>query len=251
MVTTDGKTLAGTYKDERSAISAVRRLREMGYKAEDISILAKDPERFPELYSSTGVSQEGGTPVTAPVTSPDGTVGGAITGGVIGGLGGLLLSLGALAIPGVGPIIAAGPLAATLGGALAGGTFGGFVGALTDLGVDETLATEYDQNLQAGDILVLTRADAERESRVRDVFATDDTTYYGKYGKYEGEPYYSDSRYTGPKYYDKEGQSHDTKIGRDLDDGITNVKEGAKDIVDPDRDGDPLELGSERHNPRR
>src|SRR5947207_11774476 len=84
---------------------------------------------------------------------------GAGVGAVVGGLGGLLLGLGALAIPGIGPIIAAGPLVAALGGAAAGAAVGGLIGALTKMGVPEEEAHIYAEGVRRGGTLVTVTAD--------------------------------------------------------------------------------------------
>ena len=78
------------------------------------------------------------------------TTTGAVTGGIIGGAGALLAEIGVLAIPGVGPFLAAGPIAATLGGIIAGGAVGGLAGALVDLGVDEAELDEFKGYLDQG-----------------------------------------------------------------------------------------------------
>jgi uncharacterized membrane protein len=86
--------------------------------------------------------------------APEGASAGALTGGVIGGTIGLLASMGTLAIPGLGPLIAAGPIVAALGGTAAGATAGGIVGALVGLGIPESEAKVYEQRLKEGGYLV-------------------------------------------------------------------------------------------------
>jgi hypothetical protein len=86
--------------------------------------------------------------------APEGTVTGAATGGVAGGVLGLLAGIGALAIPGVGPLIAAGPIMAALGGAAVGATAGGVVGGLIGLGIPELEAKIYEGKLKTGNYLV-------------------------------------------------------------------------------------------------
>ncbi len=89
--------------------------------------------------------------------APEGATAGATTGGIIGGALGLLAGIGALAIPGMGPFIAAGPLMAALSGIGAGGTIGGIIGALAGLGIPEFEAKRYENRLKDGGILLSVR----------------------------------------------------------------------------------------------
>ncbi len=86
--------------------------------------------------------------------APEGASAGALTGGVIGGTIGLLVGIGTLVIPGLGPLIAAGPIVAALGGTAAGATAGGVVGALVGLGIPESEARVYEERLKEGGYLV-------------------------------------------------------------------------------------------------
>lgn len=90
--------------------------------------------------------------------APEGATTGGVTGGIIGGTLGLLAGIGALAIPGLGPFIAAGPLMATLSGIGAGGTLGGIIGALIGSGIPEFEAKRYEDRLKKGGILLSVRA---------------------------------------------------------------------------------------------
>jgi hypothetical protein len=108
------KTVIGTYTNMDDAIDVVNQLVNAGFHRNSISLIANDPD---ERYASQVDS------------GMDDTAKGAGIGAAIGGLGGLLLGLGALAIPGIGPVIAAGPLAAALAGAGIGAVTGGIIGA--------------------------------------------------------------------------------------------------------------------------
>ena len=108
----------------------------------EISVLIPDRVDEPELG-----------PVKATKAS-EGASAGAITGGVIGGTLGLLVGIGTLAIPGLGPFIAAGPIMAALGGTAAGATAGGIVGALVGLGIPESEAKIYESRIKEGGYLV-------------------------------------------------------------------------------------------------
>ena len=102
--------------------------------------------------------------------APEGTTTGATAGGVIGGALGLLAGIGAIAIPGVGPFIAAGPIMATLAGLGAGATAGGVIGALAGLGIPEYEAKRYDGMLRDGGILVSAHCESsEVVSQAKDV----------------------------------------------------------------------------------
>jgi hypothetical protein len=95
--------------------------------------------------------------------APEGTTTGVATGGVIGGTLGLLAGIGALAIPGVGPFIAAGPIMGALAGLGAGGAVGGFIGALVGMGMPEYEAKRYEGRVKEGGILLSVHCDASEE----------------------------------------------------------------------------------------
>jgi hypothetical protein len=102
--------------------------------------------------------------------APEGATTGATTGGVIGGVLGLLAGIGALAIPGVGPFIAAGPIMATLGGMGLGGALGTIVGGLIGLGIPEYEAKRYESRLHEGGILLSVRANSDDlAKRIKDL----------------------------------------------------------------------------------
>ncbi len=171
------RTVVGVYSNENEVISAVRRLHEMGYAKDEISILARDPDRFGNLEHLTDIMPE------TPASAASGAATGAVTGGLIGGIGALLASLGVLAIPGVGPFLAAGPIVAALGGGAAGAAVGGVVGALIGLGVDKGDAQNYEHALERGDLLVLVRAEDDRYDRVSDIFRYPEEEYYRHYDR--------------------------------------------------------------------
>lgn len=135
------KTVIGTYSSFENAIEVVNEMVEAGFHRNSISVIANDPD---EKYSAY-IDNDG---------AMDDTAKGAGIGAAIGGLGGLLLGLGALAIPGVGPVIAAGPLAAALAGAGVGAVTGGMIGALIDLGIPEESAHMYAESVRRGNVLV-------------------------------------------------------------------------------------------------
>jgi uncharacterized membrane protein len=127
--------------------------------------------------SSTDISvlmpESGGTPELGAVKAtkaPEGATAGAVTGGAIGGTVGLLAGIGSLAIPGLGPFIAAGPIMAALSGAAAGATAGGLVGALVGLGIPEYEAKAYEERIKKGGYLVAVHVeDGDNDRVVRDI----------------------------------------------------------------------------------
>ncbi len=104
--------------------------------------------------------------------APEGAVAGAGTGGIIGGALGWIAGIGALAIPGVGPFIAAGPIMAALGGVAIGATVGGIAGGLIGLGIPEIEAKRYEGKIKAGNILISVHTENPAEiSLAKDIFA--------------------------------------------------------------------------------
>lgn len=135
--------VVGSYHSENEAIDAIEDLKRQGYRSEDISVLSKDKEETRNVTEETGTH------------AGEGAATGAVTGGALGGLGGVLAGIGALAIPGIGPIVAAGPIVAGLTGAAAGAGVGGLAGALIGMGIPEDEAQEYETQFKEGRILVL------------------------------------------------------------------------------------------------
>jgi hypothetical protein len=144
-------TVIGLYNRLEDAQNAVSELVSAGFAREDISIVAADTEGKFKTY--VGESSAEGA---------DGIATGAGAGAVVGGLGGLLVGLGALAIPGIGPVLAAGPLASALIGAGVGAATGGLLGALVDAGVPEEQANLYAEGVRRGGNLVKVRAPEDR-----------------------------------------------------------------------------------------
>ena len=158
------KTIVALYDDFPSAESVTRSLVESGFSREDISLMANNASG--ERGSRLGGAAESGDGRTSDTESgTSGTMAGAAIGGAVGGVGGLLVGLGALAIPGIGPVVAAGPLAATLIGAGAGAVAGGLIGALTTIGVPEDEANLYAEGVRRGGALLALRADEGEAER--------------------------------------------------------------------------------------
>ncbi len=137
----------GIYRTRSEAESGVDDLLASGFRNEDISVLLQD---------NTGTKDFAHEKHTK---APEGTAAGATTGGVVGGALGLLTGIGALAIPGLGPFIAAGPIMATLAGIGSGAVVGGVVGALVGMGIPEYEAKRYEGRIKEGGILLSVHAD--------------------------------------------------------------------------------------------
>src|SRR6187431_2461621 len=129
-------------KSRAQAEQIVENLQSSGFSSSEISVLLPDTE---------GKHDMGHVKASK---APEGATTGAATGGVTGGVLGLLAGIGALAIPGVGPLIAAGPIMAALSGAAIGATTGGIVGGLIGLGIPEIEAKRYDEKLRKGNYLI-------------------------------------------------------------------------------------------------
>src|SRR6266576_3659790 len=144
-----GKNTAafGIYKSRVQAERAVDSMLAAGFSNNDISVL------LPDSQSSKEFAHEKNTKM------PEGTATGATAGGAIGGTLGLLAGIGSLAIPGVGPFIAAGPIMGALAGLGVGGAVGGVVGALVGMGIPEYEAKRYEGRIKEGGILLSVHCD--------------------------------------------------------------------------------------------
>jgi hypothetical protein len=155
-----GKNTAafGIYKSAAQAESAVDQLVAAGFRNDDISVL------MPDVQSSKEFAHEKNT------KAPEGTTTGVISGGAIGGTLGLLAGIGSLAIPGLGPFIAAGPIMGALAGLGAGGAVGGVVGALVGMGMPEFEAKRYEGRVKDGGVLLSVHCDnSDWVDRAKDI----------------------------------------------------------------------------------
>lgn len=160
------KTIVSIFQNSFDVEAAVKELDHLGYDTKKMSVVMKDIEKHEEI-KDTGVK------VTEGATS------GVVTGGALGGITGLLVGLGTITIPGVGPFLAAGPLAGALGltgaaattatGAVTGAVAGGVLGALMSLGFPDEEAKVYEEKIRAGGILLIVPTMDERTDEVREV----------------------------------------------------------------------------------
>ncbi len=155
-----GKNTAafGIYKSRAQAEQAVDTLVQAGFSNADVSVL------LPDQQSSKEFAHEKNT------KAPEGATTGAASGGALGGTLGLLAGIGALAIPGVGPLIAAGPIVGALAGMGVGGAVGGLVGALIGMGIPEYEAKRYEGRVKDGGILLSVHCNTSEEvSRAKEI----------------------------------------------------------------------------------
>jgi uncharacterized membrane protein len=156
-VVTNAKTIVGVFNSVQDAQDSVRALENEGISRDDISVVANKNavgyENIDEVDKASSVAADAGI------------------GAAIGGVGGLLLAAaGAVTIPVIGPVLAAGPIAAALTGAGIGAAAGGLVGALTETGIPEEHATTYAEGVRRGDVLVTVKTDHLRAERVSEIF---------------------------------------------------------------------------------
>lgn len=156
----EGKNTAvfGIYQNVNQAEHTVDQLIAAGFGNDDISVLLPDNE------SSRDFAHEKNT------KAPEGVTTGVTTGGVIGGTLGLLAGIGALAIPGLGPFIAAGPIMGALAGLGVGGAVGGLIGVLVGMGIPEYEAKRYEGRIKEGGVLLSVHCDTSEEiARAKDL----------------------------------------------------------------------------------
>jgi len=132
----------GVYSDRKDVEKTVQALKERGFTSSDISVVFPNPNMTKEFAIEKNTK------------APEGALAGGGTGFVIGGVLGWLAGIGTLAIPGIGPLVAAGPIVATLAGAGAGGAIGGIAGALVGLGLPELEAKRFEAAIKQGRILL-------------------------------------------------------------------------------------------------
>ena len=156
----------GIYSDRAAVENAVTELREAGFRATDVSVL------LPQNLGNKDMGTEANT------KAPEGVATGAASGAVVGGVLGWLAGIGALAIPGIGPLIAAGPIVGMLAGAGAAGAAGGIVGGLVGAGLPEYEAKRYQGRIKEGGILLSVHSDdsewTDRAKKILELTGADD-----------------------------------------------------------------------------
>ncbi len=166
------KAVIAIAKSEDQAVRIVEQLKAAGFSNNDVSVL------LPDRAGSRDFAHEHHT------KAPEGAATGAVVGGLAAGALGWLVGIGSLAIPGVGPLIAAGPIMAALSGAAAGGAVGGLAGALVGLGIPEYEAKQYEGKVKNGNILISVHTDDSRQRQMaKEIFErahADDISYTGE-----------------------------------------------------------------------
>jgi len=153
------KAVFCTVKTSTQATQIADRLKAAGFSGSDISVL------MPDKSGTKGFAVDNQT------KAPEGAATGAGTGAALGGGLGWLAGIGALAIPGLGPLIAAGPIMAALTGAAVGGTIGGVTGALVGMGIPEFEAKRYEGKLKGGQVLISVHSEDSAETeRAKKIF---------------------------------------------------------------------------------
>ncbi|HYQ97513.1 MAG TPA: YsnF/AvaK domain-containing protein [Candidatus Nitrosocosmicus sp.] len=221
--------VVGLFDSRSEAHSTVQQLLNSGFDREDISLVSQDTDR----QSNDGKTHPGisGSDLSIPKDDTSGALKGAGIGAALGGIGGLLAGIAGLAIPVIGPIVAAGPIAAALtaalGGAGIGAATGGLIGALTDMGVPEDEAKHYQDQVGRGKTLVVVRAsDDDFAERAADILESSGAE------KVDGRETDSDYTLDRPSSFGRESQSRDNEISerRTLRDDRSEVSLGERDI---------------------
>jgi hypothetical protein len=158
-------TVAATFDDADDAQRAINALKDAGYGADQIGVALRDRNAQGQLVEDTGTH------------AAEGAVSGALGGGLLGGIVGFLIGIGALAIPGIGPVVAGGALASAFGiaggtavaGAGIGAAAGGLVGALVGMGIPEEEARYFEEGFRSGRTLVTVNAGAGRATEAADI----------------------------------------------------------------------------------
>ena len=144
-----GETVVALFADQPAAERGIQALKAAGFTEQQIGVAVRDRQQQEEITEGTGTK------------AAEGAAAGAMGGGMVGGVIGLLAGVGALVIPGIGPIIAAGTLGSTLAGAGIGAAAGGLIGALAGMGVPDEDARHFERGFQEGGVLVTVEAGAD------------------------------------------------------------------------------------------
>jgi hypothetical protein len=166
------KAVFGIAKSEGQAIAIANNLKAAGFSDNDVSVL------FPDKQGTKDFAHEQHT------KAPEGATAGAGGGAILGGALGWLVGIGTLAIPGLGPFIAAGPIMAALAGAAGGAAVGGLTGALIGMGIPEYEAKRYEGKVKDGNILMSVHTeDGNERERAKEIFVNggaEDISYTGE-----------------------------------------------------------------------
>ena len=228
------QTVVGLYDHVSQARAAIQNLVDSGFKRDNISFTANaSAAEYGEYFDEEGRYREDTTAEHRDteyrddeMTSGEGASAGAGIGATIGGLGGLLMGLGLLAVPGVGPALAAGPIVSTLVGAGIGGIAGGLMGALVNSGVPEEEAGHYSEGVRRGGSLVMLTVEDDRVNDVERIMNEHDPVDIEErvaqwrdeddYERHdpEAEPYTAEQVATEQERYSVPVVEEDVKVGK-------------------------------------
>lgn len=199
----------GTFSSKQDAEAALQELRDSGFSMENVSVLAKDTDRdeLEDMAAGKDTTERGDN------EAQEGAGAGAVAGTVLGGIGGLLVGLEALIIPGVGPFLAAGAIATTLAGAGIGAAAGGIVGALTGLAIPEEEAQVYADRVSQGDYLVIVEGTEDEINRAGSILSNRGISRWNVYDVETGRRFISDDTTRERDIYT--ARTVDTNINRD------------------------------------
>jgi hypothetical protein len=198
MADTNLKTVVGLFDDLGDAREAVSELKSRGFGDGEVSLAANaSAEEYHRYFDDAGAYRSDAVVEESTAT---GTGTGAGIGAVLGGVAGLLAGLSIITIPGIGPIVGAGPLASTLMGAMAGGLVGGLLGALTDMGVPEDHAGYYSEGVRRGGSLVIVKTNAAQADQA--------TTILQRFNPVDVEQRVSSWRQSGWTGYDPKAEPY-------------------------------------------
>ncbi|WP_226655906.1 general stress protein [Pseudalkalibacillus hwajinpoensis] len=203
----NNKIIGGVFSNVGSAEQAITELQHHGYGSNDISVFAKDKSKvhvLEEEMETSVTSNKGGRGKNA----GKGAGLGALSGGALGGIGGLIAGLGLLAIPGIGPLAAAGPIAAALTGAGVGAGGGGIVGALVGAGIPERDAAQYENHLKDGKIIVIVEASDKLQDKVYRTFLSNKTENKSMYPDHYQHHDHENDHYQNHNHENDHYQNH-------------------------------------------
>ncbi|MDG0814082.1 YflT domain-containing protein [Cohnella rhizosphaerae] len=152
--------VVGTFRNEQDVIGAIEALKAAGWNKDDISVVSHKREAVHRVDTVTGTN------------SAEGMVTGGVAGAFLGGTAGLLATAGLLFIPGLGPLLAAGPIATVIAGAAVGGSTGTLIGGLVGLGIPDREAEIYKTLVEQDHLLVIVKANAEDRAHAERIFQT-------------------------------------------------------------------------------
>ncbi|ACK69309.1 signal transduction histidine kinase (STHK), LytS [Gloeothece citriformis PCC 7424] len=238
MVTSQELRAIGTFPNRLDAEDALNDLRSSGFDMNRVSILAKDTDKSEDIGGARVRDRDHDR---GDNEAQEGAGIGAVAGTVLGGIGGLLVGLEALLIPGVGPFFAAGTIATTLAGAGIGAAAGSLVGALTGLGIPEEDAHAYSDRVSSGHYLVMVEGSADDINRAQSILRNHDIKGWNVYDTSTGRRYDYDVNQVNtvvereqvrtPRTAPVEVQREDIRTRRTTDDEIVEVVDHRNEVL--------------------